>query len=232
MTKRNPKQEGSNVFDCKPQIGKCPLNCNQCFYNRPNAFYVDINKQHMPTVEEVGNGIMRVNCGHDSNFEREKVIRETEIYKNRFFNTSLPKFDFPAPVVFTVNAKEEKDPKLLDKIPDNLMFVRVRVSSGNYHHTCVATRHYTRRKVPVVFTFMAYYSEEPIIPSYYEWKKRHINSYWCPTIEFMKDRMKSAKNIGGRLVSMCGNLDSYNCKDCRNCETYYWQTIKHMQERG
>ena len=56
MTKRNPKQEGTNIFDCKPQTGKCPLNCNQCFYNREGAFYVDIHKPHMPSVEEVGEG--------------------------------------------------------------------------------------------------------------------------------------------------------------------------------
>jgi len=89
MAKRNPKQDGSNLWDCKPQCGPCPLNCNQCFYNRPGAFYVPIDEPHMPTVEEVGEGIVRVNCGHDSNVERELVVAATERYPRKFFNTSI-----------------------------------------------------------------------------------------------------------------------------------------------
>lgn len=229
MTKRNPKQEGSNLFDCKPQVGKCPLNCNQCFYNRPDAFYVDIDKPHMPTVEEVGDGIMRVNCGHDSNIEREKVIRETECYKHRFFNTSIPCFDFPAPVVFTANREEEKDAITVKPIPNNLMYVRLRVSSTNLDLIDIDIQYYLYHHIPIVLTFMAYY-EEPPDKENYIWKKRHINSYWCATREFMAGALKREKEIGGRLVTMCGTLDSNWCRDCRNCETYYWQTMKHLRE--
>ena len=229
MHTRNPKQDGSNVYDCKPQTGKCPLDCNQCFYNREGAFYVDIDEPHMPPPEEV-NGIMRVNCGHDSNFERERVIKETAIYPHRFFNTSIAKFDFPAPVVFTANAKEERKAKLLKKRPENLMFVRLRVSSTNLHHIYNAVHHYSHRYMPVVLTFMAYYDKRPRNEDNYIWKQRHINSYWCPTVEFMQSTLNDMKGGINRLVALCGNLDSYSCKDCRNCETYYWQTIKHMQE--
>ena len=232
MTTRNPKQEGSNLFDCKPQSGKCPMNCNQCFYNRPEAFYVDIDKPHMPTVEEVGDGIVRVNCGHDSNVEREKVIKETTIYKHRFFNTALPKFDFPAPVVFTANREEEKpvaSPPMLP--PSNLMYVRFRVSSTNLDLIDKAVREWTFYGIPVVLTFMAYYDCQPSDRRAYIWKKRHINSYWCATREFMADVLEREKEIGGRLVTMCGTLDSNWCRDCRNCETYYWQTMKHLQEK-
>ena len=35
--KRNPKMEGTHLFDCVPQEGKCPMNCNQCFFNRPGC---------------------------------------------------------------------------------------------------------------------------------------------------------------------------------------------------
>ena len=62
----------------------------------------------MPTLEEVGDGIVRVNSGHDSNIGRDEVIRATEQYPRRFFNTSIAKFDFPAPVVLTANPKEEE----------------------------------------------------------------------------------------------------------------------------
>ncbi len=183
----------------------------------------------MPPPEEV-DGIMRVNCGHDSNKERERVIKETEIYPHRFFNTSIPKFDFPAPVVFTANAKEEECAIMLSKIPSNLMFVRLRVSSTNTTHIESAVWHYSLREVPVVLTFMAYYDKEPKCRGNYEWKQRHINSYWCPTRKFMVKVLHNMKQVSGRLVSLCSDLDSYKCMDCRNCETYYWQTIKHMKE--
>jgi len=38
------------------------------------------------------------------------------------------------------------------------------------------------------------------------------------------------KTIGGRLVTICGTLDSRYCEDCGNCKTYYYQTIKHINE--
>jgi len=133
MTTRNPKQAESNLYDCIPQAGPCPIGCNQCFYNRPGAFYVPIDQPHFPALDEVGDGIVRVNCGNDSNNQREHVIASTAQYPRRFFNTSVPKFDFPSPVVLTANPKEEQigvDPYEI-KPPANLMFVRLRVSSTN-----------------------------------------------------------------------------------------------------
>ena len=62
----------------------------------------------MPTLDEVGDGIVRINSGHDSNIGRDEVIRATEQYPRRFFNTSIAKFDFPAPVVLTANPREEE----------------------------------------------------------------------------------------------------------------------------
>ena len=135
--KRNPKQADSNLFDCIPQVGPCPIGCNQCFYNRPGAFYVPSTSRTFPRLEEVGDGIVRVNCGNDSNNQREHVIASTAQYPRRFFNTSIPRFDFPGPVVLTANPKEEDEAKyaypLRDgdgwKAPaDNIMFVRLRTS--------------------------------------------------------------------------------------------------------
>lgn len=232
MSVRNPKQEGSNVFDCKPQSGPCPINCNQCFYNREGAFYVDIYKPHMPSPEEVGDGIMRVNSGHDSNIEREKVIKDTEIYPRRFFNTSIPNFDFPGPVVFTANPKEEKGffgPPDEDIV--NLMYVRLRVSSSNANFVLVAeaVREWTKVQVPVVLTFMAYYDGKPPNIEKYIWKQRHINNYWCAMDEFMASTLLAMQQYGGKLVFMCGSIKSNKCKDCRLCEAFYWQTIKRME---
>ncbi len=232
MHTRNPKQDGSNLFDCKPQSGKCPIDCNQCFYNREGAFYVERDEPHMPPAEEIGDGIMRVNSGHDSNCSRLLVISSTEKYPKRFFNTAIPKFDFPAPVVFTANAKEEEQSTLpidVEPVPYNLMFIRLRVSSTNMDHIIHATSCWTAVGIPVVLTFMAYYDHEPENSKNYEWKQRHINSYWCPTPEFMREVMGEVKREVGRDVVMCGGFDGYKCADCRNCETYYYQTIKRMR---
>ena len=87
--------------------------------------------------------------------------------------------------------------------------------------------------VSVVLTFMAYYDHEPEVPEYikdivgecYQWRVRHINSYWCATKEFLKYVMTRYNN---RLVSMCGSYDVAYCRACRNCETYYIQANKRI----
>jgi len=173
---------------------------------------------------------VRMNCGHDSNIERERVIDEAKKYENIFFNTSIPKFDFPGPVVWTANPKEE-EPVLQGSLPPNVMFTRLRVSATNLHHINDACQYYADEQgAPIVLTFMAYYDGDPPDKENYVWKKRHINSYWCPTPEFMRRVLMEMKRVGGRLVTMCGTPTSNWCRDCRNCETYYWQTVKHMKE--
>jgi hypothetical protein len=246
----NPKQVGSNTFDCRPQVGKCPIDCNQCFYNRPGAFYCDIDEPYIPDPELVGDSIVRMNCGHDSNIERAKVIEAAQKYPHHFYNTSIPKLDFPGPVVLTSNPKEEEGPGYLPRkepycdsdlstpVYKNLMFVRLRVSSSNIDHIDTAAEAWWAVSVPVVMTFMAYYEEEARpstvepdleldLDDCYEWKVRHINSYWCPTRPFIEAVMRRYRQY--RLHSLCGMLDSVFCRDCRNCETYYWQTLKRLQ---
>ena len=245
MTVRNPKQEGTPFFDCIPQVGPCPMNCSQCFYNRPGAYYVPIDKPHVPTPEEVGDGIVRMNCGNDSNNNRDLVIDTALKYGRFFFNTSIPNYDFPGPVVLTANPREEDESKYAWPIwhrerwyspADNLMFVRLRTSATNLHLVDKAVTAWTAADVPVVITFMAYYDREPNVPAdllatlrepCYEWRKRHINSYHCPTKAFM--RWVMARYKSNRLVSMCGSIDTPYCRACRNCETHYLQTMKRLR---
>jgi len=240
VTKRNPKQEDTNLFDCVPQIGPCPVKCNQCFYNRPGAFYLPIDEPSIPTPEEVGDGIVRMNCGNDSNNQRDLVIEAASQYKHAFFNTSIPRFDFPGPVVWTANACEEQPvripPALLSGIPDNLMFIRLRVSSTTLRNIKLAAEWFTEKQGPVVLTFMAYYEAEPKPPAdvlaavggpCYEWRVRHINAYWCPTAPFIRYVLGLFK--GNRLVSYCGSLEGSYCRLCLNCETHYHQTVKRMK---
>ena len=171
-TIRNPKQEGTPFWDCIPQVGPCLIGCGQCFYNRPGAYYVPIDKPHVPTPEEVGDGIVRMNCGNDSNNQRDLVIETAKKYQRFFFNTSIPRFDFPGPVVLTANPKEEQEGSYA--MPNwhgddwhapapNLMFVRLRTSATNLRLVDRAVAAWTAAKVPVVITFMAYYDHEPVV---------------------------------------------------------------------
>lgn len=244
MTKRNPKQVGSNLYSCRPQTGSCPIGCNQCFYNRPDAYYNDIHEPNVPDVDEVGSGIVRVNTGHDSNLDKDYVIECASQYKNYFFNTSISNFDFPGPVVFTANKCEEERQRSSRPptiIPPNLMFVRLRASASNLGSLHDLVMEWTLADVPVVITFMAYYEKPALnyvlkhshafyagINKLYEYKTRHINSYYCPTREMMIRTMKSLGVERNRLLTMCGTFDSNYCKDCRNCETYYWITKKRL----
>lgn len=270
---RNPKMAGTDFWDCRPQIGKCPIGCNQCFYNRDGAFYSDPNVPYIPDPDQVGDGLVRLNCGHDSNLQRENVIHFAQKYKRYFFNTSIPKFNFPGPVVFTANAREEEPawaPRNCiggcrvrcispdqEQYLDRLMFVRLRVSPTNLNLVEDAVTEWTIQSVPVVLTFMAYYDQTPpgttkvndteciwSIPervsqetgpvmktiAAYTWKVRHINSYFCPTKEFMLYVLHRMKEMGGKLVTMCSTVDSSYCRDCMNCHTYYVQTMKHLAE--
>jgi len=262
MAEKNPKQDGSRLWSCRPQTGKCPNGCPECFYNRPGAFYSDIDKPDIPTSKEVGGGIVRMNAGHDSNVQKELVLETAKQYKHVFFNTSIPEFDFPGPVVFTANGKEEepawcpivnkrgKTKQLMPKKEqhyDRIMFVRLRVSPTNWNLVEHAVACWTAKDIPVVLTFMAYYSQDP--PGLkkegdgfhielddrwgylaYVWKKRTINSYWCPTQEYIRQCTQHMKKFGGRLVTICGTYDGAKCADCRNCETFYWQTKRHLEE--
>jgi len=237
MTKRNPKQEGTDFFDCIPQTGTCPMNCNQCFFNRPGAYYVPLDQMPLiPTPGEVGDGLVRMNCGNDSNNQRELVIETAQQFKRFFFNTSVSRFDFPGPVVLTANPREEQPAVLVDPIPDNLMFVRLRTSGTNLPLVDEAVDYYTDRQVPIAITFMAYYTEAPKVDEAevglpadegYRWKVRHINPYHCATPAFMRTVL--SRYADNRLVSMCGSIESGYCRDCRNCETYYVQTMKRLQ---
>jgi len=265
---RNPKQEGTNFWDCVPQRGPCPMGCNQCYYNRVSecvychgagvfgsaealskcqhcngtgritAYYIGWEPV-VPSPEEVGEGIVRVNCGHDSNLQRDLVLKTAQQYKHVFFNTSILRFDFPGPVVYTANPVEEEPAmspfKLANMDLKRLMFVRLRVSASNLDFIEQAIEEWTGGgvRVSVVLTFMAYYDGAvPQCPNGdrpYIWKTRHINSYWCATPKFMRKVLQQMKRINERLVTMCGTPESNYCRDCRNCESYYWQTIKRLK---
>lgn len=223
MSEKNPKLVGSNIIDCIPQTGECPNKCSECFYNG-GRFYRSLDKPLIPTPKEAGEKIVRVNSGHDSNCEKERALAVTRCYKNKFYNTSIPNFDFPAPVVFTANRQCPQNKVHLVKPTLNLMFVRARVTPWNLDKVQKIIDFYWKTHgVPVVLTFMRFYNGDLIPPEHkgdFEWKEHIINSYWCPTTETIVAIMSF---FAGQGVRMCGTPYSSLCVDCRNCEFFYWE---------
>ena len=124
----NPKLEGSGIIEAIPQTGECPIGCDECFYNG-KRFYRSLDTPLLPSLQEAQGNIVRVNSGHDSNVQRGLVIKSTEQYLDKFYNTSIANFDFPGPVVFTANGRK---PILAKRGLDNLMFVRARTRTRRF----------------------------------------------------------------------------------------------------
>lgn len=227
---QNPKLIGTNIVDCIPQTGECPNQCPECFYNG-GRFFRSLNEPWMPDLAKVicRGLIVRVNSGHDSNFERDMVLAETAKYPRRFYNTAIPRFDFPAPVVFTCNGGKDGKLKLVEPVK-NLMFVRVRVNSWDMETIYLAVNHYLMDSgIPVVLTFMRYYDGSRIPEAAkgdYEWVRHISNEYFCLKPVAMMRIMARFKQTG---VRMCGTPWSSNCVDCRNCEFLYWEAMRRLE---
>ena len=233
----NPKVKGSGIIECIPQTGLCPVKCDDCFFQSGRSYLEPLseNLPHVPTFEMADGRIVRVNDGNDSNANRDIVEAVTEKFVDKFYNTSMPfrLGEFPGPVVLTVNPgkKTDVDFHKVDPIPSNLMFVRVRVSAWNVETVVVpAVQYYTERNVPVVLTFMAYYTET-IPDGYqyaYEWKKRTLNSYWCMT----KEAMDFVTGLFERnpYVYTCGYKGQYACSRCGNCIREYYNAKERLRK--
>jgi hypothetical protein len=225
---KNPKLKGTNIIDCIPQTGECPRQCPECFYNG-GRFFRTLDEPWMPSVEEAESKIVRVNSGHDSNVDKDMVLKKTEQYLSKFYNTSVPNFNFQSPVVFTCNGGSKGIVRLAEPTP-NLMFVRVRTNSWDLESVDLAVEHYWNKyNVPVVLTFMRYYNGE-LIPEEakndYEWRKSILNEYFCIKQEAVLRIMSKYKGTG---VKMCGTPVSSVCADCGNCEHLYWQALRRME---
>lgn len=225
---RNPKLEGTGIIDCIPQTGECPRQCPECFYNG-GRFFRTLDEPWMPSLEEAEGKIVRVNSGHDSNVDKDLVMEKTKCYMNKFYNTSVPKFDFGSPVVFTCNGGKKGTVKLVEPTP-NLMFVRVRTNSWDLSPVDAALDHYWKKYgIPVLLTFMRYYNGD-LIPEEakddYEWRKSILNEYFCVKREVVIRILEKYKGTG---LKMCGTPVSSTCVDCGNCEHFYWQALRRME---
>lgn len=222
----NPKLEGSNLIDCIPQTGKCPNNCLGCYYNK--GFYRSLYTPLIPSLNEVEGKIVRVNSGHDSNIQKDLVLKATECYKDKFYNTSIPNFDFPAPVIYTCNpGKGNRDLDyatiLSTKMLENIMAIRVRTVPWNISLALALNRVYNYRNlipIPIILTFMRFpmtYSIPNVYRDLYEYRAHIINSYFCLKSHYIKAFEESPTPN----IYLCGTSKSNLCKDCGNCETFY-----------
>ena len=235
----NPKLKGSGILACIPQTGKCPIGCSDCFFQSGRSYLepLDKNLPNMPSLDQVKNRVVRVNDGNDSNNERDLVVERCKQYPLKFYNTSIPKDlgGFGDPVVLTVNPGDMTDNKahFLDYIPNNLMFVRVRVNTWNIENIVnKVVDYYTKEEVPVILTFMAYYTED--IPEghkeNYVFRKRNINSYRAITTDAWEKIMDIYKY--NPFVYSCGKIEGEKgvsgCARCGNCIREFFVTLERM----
>ena len=225
----NPKTKGSGIITCIPQKGKCPNNCPDCFFQSGRSYLspLDENLPHIPTWDMAKGRVVRMNDGNDSNVDRELVESSVLRYDDYFFNTAIPKNlgSFSGPVVLTVNPGKMTDKGFhkLKYLPKNLMFVRVRTNTWNIDNVvqpCI--NYYTYKNVPVILTYMAYYTES--IPEKekkkYIWEKRTTNSYWVLE-ETARIRIIKLWEHNS-FVYECGYKGTHSCQKCGNCIREYY----------
>lgn len=234
----NPKFKGSGILGAIPQTGRCPNNCEDCFFQSGRSYLepFDENLPNMPTLEMAEGRIVRVNDGNDSNAEREKAIEATKDYKFKFYNTSINKDidKFPGPVVLTLNPGgiTDTDWHIVNPIPVNLMFVRVRTHMGNLALVDWVVGYYTNLKVPVVLTFMAYYNQDVRegYEQYYVYRKRTTNSYYAITTDAWREVMERYRD--NPYVYSCGKIEGERgmtgCARCGNCVREFFVTRERM----
>ncbi len=225
----NQKLAGSAIIDCRVQTGKCPRDCNQCYYN--------LFGKHEEVVlpERSTDKIVRMNAEHDSYYDKELCECQALGYKDSFFNTSFGDLDYPRPVVLTANSRETTPWKGWIRPHDfteslaNLMFVRLRLSVENRFNVYEAAAEWARQGVPVVLTYMRYYKDPPSWNNYE--KRKHIeNECWQLTENSRSLILISAVHRvhNESLLYDCHGL----CKDCRQCEIFYLLAKKRMQRVG
>jgi len=234
----NPKTKGSGIKCCIPQAGGCPVNCADCFFQSGRSYLEPLDERtpNMPSPQESAGYVIRVNDGNDSSYQRRQVILNCAQYPEKFYNTSSPNDiqGFDAPGVLTVNPAgiTDTDFHKIDVVPDNLMAVRARVNTWNMDSDLIneIVSHYSLRSVPILLTFMAYYTQK--IPGdhadYYEYRNRTMNSYWVIKPEEWDNIMDYYRD--NNMVYACGkDALTFACSRCGNCLREYYATRERMR---
>lgn len=239
--RENPKTKGSGIVCAIPQRERCPINCDDCFFQSGRSYLEPLaeNLPNLPPVEETEGRVVRVNDGNDSNNQREQVLEATKAYRWKFYNTSLPDdlAGFGAPVVLTVNPGAMTDIAFheFEPIPPNLMFVRIRTNTWNLEMVDVAVDYYAAHEVVVVLTFMAYYTGQ--IPAAhqesYMLRRRTLNEYQAITTAAWEEVMRRYQN--SPWVYSCGKVEgelgTTGCRFCGNCLREFFAALERMSDR-
>ncbi len=238
--KENPKTKDSGILCCIPQKGRCPQGCEDCFFQSGRSYLEPLEKNlpNMPTLEEAKMRLVRVNAdGNDSNVDRENVLLTTSNYPMVSYNTSYLKDieGYKMPVILTVNpaVKTNTGYWKLPSIPSNLMFIRVRTNTWNLSLVDKIVNYYSANSVPIILTFMAYYSKKISWrhKRNYIYRKRTLNSYWAITTKAWRKIMKKYEdNI---WVYSCGKIEGEKgitkCRYCGNCLREYFATMERLR---
>ena len=240
MYVENPKTKGSGILCCIPQVGRCPVGCEDCFFQTGRSYLEPLcdNLPNAPSQEEAMGCVIRMNDGNDSNVDRKLVMETASSYPMKFYNTAIPRHleEFDAPVVLTVNPGDRTngEPYLLEDIPVQLMFVRVRVNSWNLDLVDRVVEHYSANEIPIVFSFMAYFKLD--IPEEhrgdYVLRKRITNEYYAITTDAWERIMSGYKY--SKWVYSCGKVDGEkgitSCRHCGNCIREYFVTTLRIRD--
>jgi hypothetical protein len=128
-------------------------------------------------------------------------------------------------VVFTCNPKNDR--WIRPKSVDNLMMVRFRVSTWNLNSCDEAVSFFTSKDIPFVLTFMRYNKIADVKRTqHYERRKHILNIYYQIKPQFKAEIENRYAN--NPLVVKCGGKTGY-CRDCGNCERFYWRKTQGGQ---
>jgi hypothetical protein len=74
----NPKTKGSGIICCIPQTGTCPNKCEDCFFQSGRSYLepLEQNLPNIPSLEQVGNQVVRINDGNVSYIGNKAVPYE------------------------------------------------------------------------------------------------------------------------------------------------------------
>jgi len=237
--RNNPRNEGSGVFTAVPHRSRCPFKCEGCAFNEGRSYLEPLEETlpNVPEPREMRYRVVCINDWHDSSNSHLEIVQGMRGYPLRFFNTIVPYFlhEFDAPVVLTLNAREDTDTKFwqLEEIPANLMFVRFRVNTWNIKLLWQAVDYYTgTRRVPLILDWVEYPKVSAIPTGYRKYYKadqhdgRRIWRVW-----FEEWRRVADLFTDDILVYTCGRgprRQDRLCRNCGNCLREYFATRERM----
>lgn len=231
----NPKTKGSGIICCIPQTGRCPNNCPDCFYQSGRSYLepLEDNLPNIPPKELTHGRVVRVNDGHDSAFDINRVLEVTDQFEDKFFNTSSPFGPdlLKWATVVTVNPGEITDSYFNQVTSPYLMYVRARANLWNLELLEKIIDFYAlKRSISVIITWMNYHTADSIPVEYrrfYDVKTHVTNAYYSPTAEGLR--------LADYLFTVPGVYEcGKQCKDCGNClrEYFAWKEKYHWSIKG